>query len=79
MTSYILVEITNYIGIDNKPYQIHNYFSRIDFYAPNKQTEFYSGLPYTNIVKKFKSKQKAENFKNKNKLTKLNVMKIEVF
>ena len=78
MKFYILVQINNYIGLNNKPYQTHEYFSRIANHPINK-THFYNGLPFSDSVMKFQSKEQAEIFINENNLTKLNIMKIEVF
>jgi hypothetical protein len=75
---YILLEISNYKGIENKPYQLYNYFSRFGS-IQNKKFEFYNALPTANEVLKFKAKKEADKFKTENNLSHLKVMKIEIY
>ena len=75
---YILVQISNYKGIEDKPYQLHNYFCRFG-YVQSRKFEIYNGLPTANEVLKFKAKKEAEKFKTENNLSHLKVMKIEIY
>jgi hypothetical protein len=75
---YILVEISNYKGIEDKPYQLHGYFSRFG-YVQSRKFEIYNGLPTANEVLKFKAKKEADKFKTENNLSHLKVMKIVIY
>ncbi len=79
MESYfVLAEISNYKGIEDKPYQLYSYFSKFGN-IQGRKFEFYDGLPTANEVIKFKAKKEAEKFKTENNLSHLKVMKIEIY
>jgi hypothetical protein len=75
---YVLVEISNYKGFEEKPYQLHGYFSRFGN-VQSRKFEIYNGLLTANEVIKFKEKKEAEKFKTENNLLHLKVMKIEIY